>query len=147
MKCVELTIDDTILIHLVVELEAITMDEIWGQKGLVEHLDQGGVLLALMDGSSCVGFVVARGVLGEWELYKIAVHPAYRQKGYGIELLKALELRVEEKLFLEVRQSNSAAQQLYIKHCFKQIGVRKNYYKDGEDALLFQKEYRITEPF
>jgi ribosomal-protein-alanine N-acetyltransferase len=38
---------------------------------------------------------------------------------------------------LEVRASNSVAQNLYRKYTFKEMGVRRRYYSDnGEDALV-----------
>jgi ribosomal-protein-alanine N-acetyltransferase len=38
---------------------------------------------------------------------------------------------------LEVRVSNAAAQQLYAKYEFAEVGRRKRYYRDnGEDALI-----------
>lgn len=43
-----------------------------------------------------------------------------------------------EKIFLEVRSSNLKAIKLYKKYNFKQISIRKNYYKDtNEDALIY----------
>ena len=41
---------------------------------------------------------------------------------------------------LEVRNSNIPAQKLYEKHGFKQITIRKNYYDNSEDALIYEKE-------
>ena len=47
-----------------------------------------------------------------------------------------------EKVFLEVRKSNSNAIALYEKFGFSVYAERKNYYTDnGEDALLMQKIY------
>ena len=41
--------------------------------------------------------------------------------------------------FLEVRASNAAACRLYSKMGFEEVGIRKGYYSDGEDALLMEK--------
>ena len=43
-------------------------------------------------------------------------------------------------MFLEVRSGNTGAIKLYEKCGFAKFGVRKNYYKDGEDAFLFRKD-------
>ena len=48
---------------------------------------------------------------------------------------KALRLGAR-RVTLEVRPSNQAAQQLYCKYDFEFTGIRKGYYRDGEDAWL-----------
>ena len=42
-------------------------------------------------------------------------------------------------IFLEVRESNIAAIQLYKRYHFEQVGVRKSYYQDGENAIVMKK--------
>jgi len=39
-----------------------------------------------------------------------------------------------------VRKSNIIAQKFYTKNKFKEISIRKNYYKNGEDAIVMLKE-------
>ena len=46
------------------------------------------------------------------------------------------------KLFLEVSHTNITAEKFYSSFNFSTVGVRRNYYKDGSDALL--KEKKIT---
>ena len=46
---------------------------------------------------------------------------------------------------LEVRRTNTAAQQLYHNMGFKQVGVRRKYYDDGEDALLFELQIPVLD--
>ena len=71
----------------------------------------------------------------------VAVHPDWRGKGAGEAVLRGL-MQVAanlgaDYLTLEVRRSNVAAQGLYHKLGFVDLGVRKRYYEDnGEDALL-----------
>jgi ribosomal-protein-alanine N-acetyltransferase len=44
-------------------------------------------------------------------------------------------------VLLEVRESNAAAQRLYLSAGFKQTGRRKGYYtRPAEDAILYQRE-------
>ena len=43
------------------------------------------------------------------------------------------------KLLLEVSQSNHTAEKFYSRFNFSTVGIRKNYYKDGSDALLKEK--------
>jgi len=54
---------------------------------------------------------------------------------------QAIELNLK-KLLLEVSQSNVTAERFYSRFDFSTVGIRKNYYKDGSNALL--KEKKLT---
>ena len=70
----------------------------------------------------------------------VAVDPAFRRQNIAESAVKALIdkliLKGVEKIFLEVRRSNTPAKALYNKVGFKEIGIRKNYYEDAEDAIV-----------
>ncbi len=88
------------------------------------------------------GFLVARDVDQEWELENIVVAPASRRTGLGAWLLESLLAEVRatngDSVFLEVRESNTAARALYEKMGFIQTGWRKAYYANPqEDAVLY----------
>jgi ribosomal-protein-alanine N-acetyltransferase len=81
-------------------------------------------------------------VLGdEIHVSTIAVDPALRRHGLGqLLLLNILFLSYSHQarlVTLEVRVTNTAAQELYKKFRFSEVGLRKGYYHDtGEDAIL-----------
>src|SRR5712692_11099219 len=89
--------------------------------------------------------IVGYGIVDHWEdhdhLISIAVRPDSRRKGLGEALLVELEKRLskERPLRLEVRQSNSAAIQLYSKRGFMKTGLAEGYYCDGENAITMEK--------
>ena len=77
----------------------------------------------------------------EVHIVTIATHPDYRRRGLSERLLHHMieECRSQgaHLVTLEVRVSNEAAQQLYAKLGFVEVGLRRAYYHDnGEDALL-----------
>jgi ribosomal-protein-alanine N-acetyltransferase len=87
------------------------------------------------------------GYAGYWTLSDeihistIAVDPALRRLGLGqLLLLNILFLSYEHQaslVTLEVRETNTAAQELYKKYRFSEVGLRRRYYRDtGEDAIL-----------
>jgi ribosomal-protein-alanine N-acetyltransferase len=82
----------------------------------------------------------------------IAVDEAYRRNGVGRSLMQSLEA-VGKKMdvsayFLEVRESNAAARKLYESMEFRNIGVRKHYYREPvEDAIIMSKVYRLEDEF
>lgn len=81
--------------------------------------------------------------LTETELHNIAVDKKYQRKGYAQIMLKQMIKSSSDKsknssFFLEVRESNFKAINLYKKKGFEQIGTRKNYYNNPkENALIF----------
>jgi ribosomal-protein-alanine N-acetyltransferase len=89
------------------------------------------------------GFLVARHLAPEWELENIVVAPTARRIGLGMRLIQALLVKARETnseaVFLEVRESNTAARSLYEKAGFALTGRRKSYYTNPpEDAVLYR---------
>jgi ribosomal-protein-alanine N-acetyltransferase len=88
-----------------------------------------------------VGYVGYWLMAGEAHISTIAVRPELRGRSYG-ELLLAYALedaanRRAHVATLEVRVSNTPAQQLYFKYGFDKVGMRKQYYSDNnEDAFI-----------
>lgn len=78
------------------------------------------------------------------DLESIVIHSDYRKMGLGSSLIQKFIEKAKEnsitKVFLEVRESNYTAINLYKKFGFSEISRRKKYYKDGETALVLLKE-------
>jgi ribosomal-protein-alanine N-acetyltransferase len=94
--------------------------------------------------TSVQAFLVAQHIPPEWELENIVVAPTVRRKGLGKRLLQHLLSIARESnsdsVFLEVRESNTAARTLYEQGGFAQTGRRKSYYTNPhEDAVLYRK--------
>ena len=90
-----------------------------------------------------LGYVMLYSVADEAHILNLAVDPAGRRRGYGTCLIEhAIGDRREKGVsdfFLEVRESNQGARNLYGKLGFKVIGRRKRYYTEtNEDALVMQ---------
>jgi len=94
-----------------------------------------------LDLAAIIGFAGLWQVLDESHITTIAVHPGHRGTGAGELLLNTLvgmsfELGVRH-VTLEVRVSNTVAQNLYRKYGFGQTGIRRRYYSDNhEDAAI-----------
>lgn len=89
---------------------------------------------------------------GEAHIITLSVRPARRRQGIAEALLiAAIELAVSLRahlMTLEVRQSNRAAQALYLKYGFALTGSRKAYYNDnGEDAVIMSTGPLTDLPF
>jgi len=95
------------------------------------------------EGPIVVGALVVWIVLDEAHVGTISVLPEYRRLGIGkafmFEMMNTLQEEGVKQVFLEVRESNEAAQRLYHQFGFKPIGVRRKYYSDNrEDAIEMQ---------
>lgn len=106
---------------------------------------QGRVWLAREpEGGRPRGFLVAWRVADELEVLFVATDPASRRRGVGRALLgRALdEARGEglARVLLEVAAGNAAARALYAAFGFRELGVRRGYYADGDDAVMMGRE-------
>jgi ribosomal protein S18 acetylase RimI-like enzyme len=81
-----------------------------------------------------VGFVIYND-FSDIEILRICVIKNYRKSGIAINLINKIK-KLNKDIFLEVREDNIPAINLYQKCGFKQIGVRKNYYFDNTNAKI-----------
>ena len=98
-------------------------------------------VFAADDGEELVGYASVGLMTPDAELLSIAVDPKRRREGIGEMLFDSILAYLDKKdvsdLFLEVRESNEAAIELYLKKGFEVIGRRKQYYqRPVEDAVL-----------
>jgi ribosomal-protein-alanine N-acetyltransferase len=103
-------------------------------------------LAAVLD-NLIIGFIIMRFVsTNEAEIYNIAVNANARKSGCGSLLLssavsRALQNSALKTVWLEVRESNTAALEFYKKHGFQISGHRKNFYtQPTENAVLMKLE-------
>ncbi len=93
-----------------------------------------------------LGYLLAHEILAEAELLNVAVLPDRRGEGLGRMLLedwhKHLIERGTERSFLEVRVGNRAAIGLYRRMGYQELGLRRRYYADGEDALVMSCTFK-----
>ncbi len=88
------------------------------------------------------GFLVWRITApGEAEILNLAVWPERRRHGIATQLLESVLRQPGYAWFLEVRESNQAARNLYEKLGFREAGRRPSYYQDtGEAAVVMRRD-------
>ncbi|MCX6636425.1 MAG: GNAT family N-acetyltransferase, partial [Acidobacteria bacterium] len=85
-------------------------------------------------------FLVSRETApGEIEILNLAVDPACRRRGLATALMASVRRRRPGEFFLEVRESNLAARDLYRKLGFEQVGVRPGYYDHPAEAAIVMR--------
>ena len=117
----------------------------WNKKMLDDaFLTDRFMALGVSDENELVGVITCSTTLFDADIESVYVKKEFRKQGLASMLIgglvKALNEKNIEKIFLEVRKSNLPAQNLYKKHGFDKIGERKAYYSDGEDAVIMAKE-------
>jgi [ribosomal protein S18]-alanine N-acetyltransferase len=112
----------------------------WGADAMALELALPGVF-ALIDPRG--GMVMARVAADEAEILTLAVHPALRRQGLARALLDgAAAIAAAEgavTLFLEVALRNAGARALYAAAGFVEVGRRRRYYADGDDAMVMRR--------
>lgn len=116
----------------------VSIDEIKSQIALKDAY----YFVAVIE-EEIIGYLSAKAVLDEVDLWYIAVESQYQNQGIGNrlmkEFMKCMVSEQMERITLEVRRSNQSAIHLYKKYDFKEISIRKDYYKNPvEDAVILQ---------
>lgn len=131
----------------VVALERVCYGDPWPATSFASLPDNARVFFTVARDDvrgRVAGYVVAWYVMDEGELANLAVAPGDRRRGIGRALLDAMlgdaAARGTSRVYLEVRESNAAARQLYASREFEEVGRRKQYYRSPtEDALILRR--------
>ncbi len=135
-----MTVED---VDKIMEIEIQSFNIPWTKPAFIAEVssnDMAEYIVAKLD-DRVVGYAGMWRVLDEGHITNIAVHPNFRRNKIGTlmveELINIAKQHNINKLTLEVRESNSLAQDLYKKLGFSILGRRKHYYADNrEDALI-----------
>lgn len=97
--------------------------------------------VAILDGN-VAGFLVSRQAgEGEREILNLAVHPDFRRLGVASQLLRNEMTRWPGTHFLEVRESNLGARQLYERLGFEAVGKRPDYYENPPETGIVMRVF------
>ena len=118
---------------------------LWTKKQWESEFSKPGVkVIALLLKNKIIGIYVIQIIIDEAQLNYFSITEKFRRQGYGSFLMSHLLKKCKKlnikKLLLEVSETNSIAEVFYNKFNFLTVGRRKNYYKDGSDAVLKEKK-------
>jgi len=130
-------------IDLCYELDSSTI-ALWTKKQWNNEFKKEGVkVFGLLFSNLLIGICVYQIVLDEVHINYFVVNKDFRERGFGTFLMSYLIKLCEKinvnKILLEVSKSNVAAEKFYNRFQFSTVGIRRNYYKDGSDAFLKEK--------
>ncbi|MCD7732135.1 MAG: ribosomal protein S18-alanine N-acetyltransferase [Oscillospiraceae bacterium] len=123
-----------------IEKECFTA-EAWSEESFMYRLGKSGFIsLVAIDSGEVVGYIAASEILDEQYLDSLAVRADYRGQGVATELMKSA-FDPQKTVYLEVRESNLPAINLYKKLGFEEYAKRRNYYENPtENAILMRNE-------
>ena len=137
----------------IAKLEEEIFSDAWSYRDVQDLIcTEGSMCFSAIDNGEVIAYVIGRLIAPEGEIYRVAVKPERRQRGIGYRLLdyavKTSKGHGLERLFLEVRSRNLPAVKLYTAYGFKQIAVRKSYYKNPtDDALIMLRAHSADMQF
>lgn len=127
----------------VMHIENSSFEFPWSEDDLLECLRKCDCIsIVIEDNETIAGFLVYELHKSKLVVINFAVHPAYRRKGIGSQMVRYLTDKLipprRRRILLEIRETNLAAQ-LFFRACgFRAVNVLRNQYDDtNEDAYLF----------
>ena len=135
-------------------LETASFSRPWTEAQIADEIAHAGPGIVLVlegradgadPGAAICAYCAVRLVLDEVHVMNVAVAPAQRRRGLGRWLLTFALARASRagarRALLEVRAGNHEALALYASLGFREIGRRRDYYRDpAEDALVLGRE-------
>jgi [ribosomal protein S18]-alanine N-acetyltransferase len=107
----------------------------WNPEDYLEH----EFWVAAM-GQAVVGFLVMRRVAAdEGEILNFAVAREFRRRHVAAGLFRAALHQFRGAVFLEVRESNEAAQEFYKYLGFQVVSLRQSYYDNPSESAIVMK--------
>ena len=131
-------------LEAVLEIESASFSRPWTRRHFLDEIDSpyGFPTVAIGPDGVVAGYLCLKQVLDEAEILDVAVKDSMRGMGVGRTLvqgaLAASRYRKAEVVSLEVRVGNDDAIALYERIGFREIGRRKRYYDNGDDAILME---------
>lgn len=134
----------------ITRLEPLIFGDPWTEDMVRSDLEApiSTYVIAEADGE-VLGYIGYWKVLDECQINNVGVVPWMQRQGLGHMILSHVLKTTEEEgvkvWLLEVRAGNDPAINLYLKHGFKSIGIRRGYYEDGEDAVVMRRDETYKE--
>lgn len=132
-------------LHELSSLEVEIFSDSWSEATLANYLESSEkdkAIYVLFDevDEKILAYVIVQTLYVEMEIMRLAVVPTRRREGFGKKLMNILISVAKEhkikKIILEVNSINYKAINLYKSLGFIEVGRRKDYYRQGEAALL-----------
>ena len=130
----------------IVEIENSSFEKPWKRSQLMDDIRNNidSENWVFVQDEKVVGYIFGWIIQKEFHSHNIAVHPNYLRKKIGQKLINHIISRVADQkvnvILLEVSVNNVSARKCYQSLGFVEVGMRKDYYSKGDDAILYNLE-------
>lgn len=126
-------------------LDGASLGGLWSEAQWRQELEAPErPCVGMMRGATVLALACGWLVLDELHITALAVGPSWRRRGLGLLILQALlhqgHASGARRATLEVATTNTAACSLYRAAGFEEAGIRRGYYRNGDDALIQWKK-------
>lgn len=133
-------------LHSLYQIEKDVFDkEHWTQNMIADELVDvyGRATWVIEESHKILGYCMTRSFGKEVNIINMAIKSQSQGKGMGKFLLGYVldQVPIKSSVFLEVKEGNFNAINLYKSFGFEKINLRGNYYKDGSSALVMYLEH------
>ncbi len=122
----------------------IFKDEAWSENMLAKELElfSHSRNMVILHCNQIAGYLISHIFLDEVHILNLAIDVKFQSQGLGKILMKRFlkNFTYPTKIILEVKESNYIAINLYKKLEFYLVDTRKNYYKNGDNAIIMEKK-------
>jgi len=131
----------------IIKIEQAVFKQPWSQIHFIKDLkhDAAYNVVCIID-MNCVGYIFGYIIKDEFHLNNIAIDQKFQRKGFARKMLNFIINNLKNKsisrIFLEVKCDNYSAIRLYDSFGFNKVNIRKDYYKKGKDAFLYNLDIK-----
>lgn len=135
----------------VLEIEDRSFEFAWSEEDFIRCLRQRNCIgMVAEHDERVVGFMIYELHKNRLHILNFAVHPEFRRHGVATcmvrKLVGKLSPQRRNRILLEIRETNLAAQLFFRESGFRAISVLRDFYEDTpEDAYLMQYRYRASD--
>lgn len=131
----------------VLEIEMESFNDPYPASILIDIYNLGAGFLVAQEDNMVVGYIIFWiRYEDEGHIISLATDKKHRRKSIGTQLVDyAVNIFSKcniKDIKLEVRVSNKGAREFYEKMDFNEKEILKNYYEDGEDAVIMKRILR-----
>lgn len=132
-------------VEAIVSLDQEVLQTNWHEKLYAESIVLKDTQSLVLDHEGrLIGFLIYRNIGGDFEIIQLALNKAYQRQGLASMMIDYMIQDAQsshiEFIYLEVEMDNLPALNLYKKYGFEAIHQRKNYYGQGQNAIVMRKE-------
>lgn len=132
-------------VEAIVSLDQEVLQTNWHEKLYAESIVLKDTQSLVLDHEGrLIGFLIYRNIGGDFEIIQLALNKEYQRQGLASMMIDYMiqdaQSSTIEFIYLEVEMDNLPALNLYKKYGFEAIHQRKNYYGQGQDAIVMRKE-------